>query len=124
MGNVTRTDCRSLTVETGVKYAQYNNAVRVTWLAKGKRKARATVLTYNPFLIVVETRRATGDVAEVIGTVRVKRLRKRTETYIVCRGVDIGSCSVSESSDVNHYAAAMFAGRRRLSEYARQIGAA
>lgn len=53
MGNINRIDVRELTVERGVKYAQYNDAVRVTWLEKGKRKKAGLYLTYAPFLLVV-----------------------------------------------------------------------
>jgi hypothetical protein len=48
-----RTDCRTLTIETGVKYAQYNNAIKVTYLESGKRKPRYFILDYMPFLVVV-----------------------------------------------------------------------
>src|SRR4051812_22062407 len=52
-GNVTRVDARELTIETGVKYAQYDFAVRVTYKAGRQRNARSIVLAYNPFFVVV-----------------------------------------------------------------------
>lgn len=52
-GSILRVDARALSVTTGVKYAQYTNATKVTWLAKGKRKPQGMYLTYAPFFIVV-----------------------------------------------------------------------
>ena len=36
------------------KYAQYANAPYVTFIPKGKRKARQILLTYQPYLVIVE----------------------------------------------------------------------
>ena len=44
MFGTSRVDCRTLKVTTGVKYAQYSDAVRVEYVEKGKRSARAGVL--------------------------------------------------------------------------------
>ncbi len=54
LGGVVRTEVRNLSIETGVSYAQYTDAVRVTFTPKGKRKPRGMTLTYRPFLVVVE----------------------------------------------------------------------
>lgn len=53
-----RKDCKHLTVQFGVKYAQYDNAIRLTYLAKGKRKPQSRILTYKPYLLVVHTKDA------------------------------------------------------------------
>ena len=57
IGNVHRTDCREVTVET-VEYAQYTSALQVTYLEKGKRNKRRFVLTYKPFFVIVPTAQA------------------------------------------------------------------
>lgn len=44
MFGVSRTDCRTITITTGVKYAQYDDAVKVVYTEKGKRTPRGTVL--------------------------------------------------------------------------------
>jgi hypothetical protein len=56
--NVNRIDCKAVTITRGVKYAQYNDATRVEFLEKGKRKPRGTMLTFRPFLIVLPTAEA------------------------------------------------------------------
>ncbi len=53
MFGVHRTDCRTLKISTGQKYAQYDNAIRIEYLEKGKRNARVCTLTYKPWLRVV-----------------------------------------------------------------------
>lgn len=58
MFGVARQDCRTVTIKTGQKYAQYTDAVRVEYLEKGKRTPRAFMLDYKPWLRVVETRHA------------------------------------------------------------------
>ncbi len=50
---ITRTDVKEVTIEEGVKYAQYTNAVRAIWKEPRQRTARSMVLTYEPFLIVL-----------------------------------------------------------------------
>lgn len=53
-----RTLCRSVKVETGVKWAQYDNATRVTFVPKGKRSERQFVSyhygsgVHNPFVLL------------------------------------------------------------------------
>lgn len=45
----------ALLLEHGTrKYAQYNNAPYVNFIPKGKRKARHLLLTYQPYLVIVE----------------------------------------------------------------------
>lgn len=51
---IVKYEVRSLTVTTGVLYAQHHDAVRVCFVPKGKRKTRSTVLTHNPYVIVVD----------------------------------------------------------------------
>lgn len=58
MFGISRIDCKTLSVESGVKYAQYNNAYRVRFLEKGKRKERGMILDYKPFLVVLDTKHA------------------------------------------------------------------
>lgn len=54
MGNIHKIEARDIMIETGVKYAQYDNAIRVTWTPKGARRARGTVLTYRPFCVALD----------------------------------------------------------------------
>lgn len=58
MFGISKTDCKSVTVKTGQKYAQYTDAVRVEYLEKGKRTLRAFILDYKPWLRIVETKHA------------------------------------------------------------------
>lgn len=53
MGNVHRIDCKEVTVTTGVKYAQHDDAVNVSFLRKGKRKRQGTLLTHKPWLRII-----------------------------------------------------------------------
>lgn len=48
--------CKTVKVTTGVKYAQYENAIRVEYLEKGKRTRRAFILDYKPWLRVVDSK--------------------------------------------------------------------
>lgn len=57
---VHRTDCRKVIVTTGQKYAQYKDAIRVEYIAKGTRKARYFLMTYKPWIRII----ATGDAIE------------------------------------------------------------
>lgn len=45
---------RNLEITEGVRYAQYNAAVRVVYVPKGKRNKRRIMLTYDPQLLIVE----------------------------------------------------------------------
>ena len=47
--------CRKVEIETGVKYAQYNDAIRVTYVKKGCRARRAFILDYDPWLRIVDS---------------------------------------------------------------------
>lgn len=58
--------CKSVTITTGVKYAQYNDAIRVQFLEKGKRKERAFMLTYRPWLRIVATKDAISPDASLV----------------------------------------------------------
>lgn len=67
-----RIDCREVTIERGVKYAQYNDAVVVVYLEKGKRKhkPRQLTLSYKPYLLVVDPKHAIpvpGQFIEIAG---------------------------------------------------------
>ena len=53
MGNMHRVEARAYSVTVG-KYAQYDQAVFVAFLAKGKRKARGFVQGYRPDLLVLD----------------------------------------------------------------------
>lgn len=53
MFGIARTDCKTVEVTTGVKYAQYNNAIRVKYLEKGKRITRGFILDYDPWLRLI-----------------------------------------------------------------------
>lgn len=44
MFGISRTNCKTMTIKTGQKYAQYSGAVRVEYLEKGKRKPHALML--------------------------------------------------------------------------------
>jgi hypothetical protein len=50
MFGVSRIDCKTVEITTGVKYAQYDDATRVRYLEKGKRKAAGFMLDYKPWL--------------------------------------------------------------------------
>lgn len=52
-GSINRIDVREVTIEQGVKYAQYTDAIKLTYLEPRKRNLRGSYLTYKPFLIVV-----------------------------------------------------------------------
>lgn len=53
-----RIDCRKLIVTTGVAYAQYNDAVRVEYVEKGKRTPHAFIMGYRPWIRVCEIKDA------------------------------------------------------------------
>lgn len=53
MFGIHRIDCKTITVTTGVKYAQYNDAIKVEYLEKGKRKTCAFIMDYAPWARVV-----------------------------------------------------------------------
>ena len=57
-GCISRTDCKWIICEEGVKYAQYDNAVKIHFLEKGKRTAKTLTLSYKPFFIAVPTAQA------------------------------------------------------------------
>ena len=50
---VSTTACKVLKITTGVKYAQYDNATRVEYVEKGKRKPVGCMLTYDPWARVM-----------------------------------------------------------------------
>ena len=56
-----RVDCKDAVVREGVKYAQYNDAVEITFLEKGKRNhIRRTLSGSGRYLLVVEQKHAIG----------------------------------------------------------------
>lgn len=59
MFGIHRTDCKTITIMTGVQFAQYTDAIRVVYLEKGKRKTRAFVMDYAPWA------RITGSAAAI-----------------------------------------------------------
>ena len=52
-GAYRRTEVRDLEIEV-VEYAQYQGALRVTFVPKGARRARQMTLTYRPKLLVLD----------------------------------------------------------------------
>ena len=58
MFGVNATACKTLKITTGVKYAQYTDAIRVEYLEKGKRNGRRMILDYKPWLRVVDAKHA------------------------------------------------------------------
>lgn len=53
-GNIQRTDVKELTIQIGVKYAQYDNAIKVRFKEPRQRTLRGFTLDYKPFLVVVK----------------------------------------------------------------------
>lgn len=59
MFGVSRVDCKTLIINTGQKYAQYNDAIKIAYLKKGSRKSwSGAMLDYRPWLRVVDTKQA------------------------------------------------------------------
>jgi hypothetical protein len=52
-GNIVRTDVREVTIEEGLKYAQFNSATKVTFTPVRKRNKRGFWVTSHPFLVIV-----------------------------------------------------------------------
>lgn len=50
---IERTDCKELTIQPGKKYAQYDNAIDLTYLPVGKNKARVRMLYGNDVYLMV-----------------------------------------------------------------------
>ena len=87
MFGVSRVDCRTLLIETGMKYAQYDNASRVTYLEKGKRKAHGFMLAERePWLRVIDGKHAiTPDSAMVstgYGSSTISRYTSMDSRYV------------------------------------------
>jgi hypothetical protein len=57
MGNIIRVDCREIKIQVG-KYAQYDKAISVKYLQKGKQKWQGVWATYDPLVVVVPTDKA------------------------------------------------------------------
>lgn len=53
-----RIDCRELIVRKHVKFAQYDNAIEIAYVQKGKRNPRKMTLTYQPYALIVDTKHA------------------------------------------------------------------
>lgn len=53
-----RTDCRELVIIRGVKYAQYNNAIEIVFLEKGKRTIMKRTLTDCKYLMIARIKDA------------------------------------------------------------------
>lgn len=53
MGNIDRYDCREVTITEGVKYAQYERAIRVLFTPKRRRRVCEVYLTYKPFMVLL-----------------------------------------------------------------------
>lgn len=52
-GNIQRLDVKEVTIEDGQKYAQFNDAIKVTYLQPRKRNKSGRWITSFPFLVVV-----------------------------------------------------------------------
>lgn len=52
LGNVVALECRSVEIEL-ISWAQYSQAVKITYVKKGARKPRSFVQSYAPSLVVV-----------------------------------------------------------------------
>lgn len=53
-GNIVKREGVLISAEAGVKYAQYNNAVKVVYRGKRKRSNTGFVQTYMPYVVIVE----------------------------------------------------------------------
>lgn len=53
LGNIIKTEAKDVSVTRG-KYAQYSNAIFITFTPKGKRKPRSVVQTYKPSALILE----------------------------------------------------------------------
>ncbi len=53
-GDIVKWEARLREVETGRSYAQYNNAVKVSFTLKKKRKLTGMMLTYAPYMVIVD----------------------------------------------------------------------
>jgi hypothetical protein len=52
IGNIRKIECRTLKIEIG-PYAQYENAIKLTWIAKGQRREREMVQTSFPDAVIL-----------------------------------------------------------------------
>lgn len=78
MFGVGRTDCRTLKITTGVEYAQYDDAIRVEYLEKGKRKGRRLILDYKPWLRVVNRATAINPANPLVANADGSRVSRYT----------------------------------------------
>jgi predicted ABC-type ATPase len=53
MGNINKIDVTDIKIKAK-KYAQYEKALSVTFIPKGKRSPRGTTLTYSPYILVLK----------------------------------------------------------------------
>lgn len=53
LGNVIGIDITEIKIKVK-KYAQYDKALHVTYIPKGKRNPRSTILTYSPYILVLK----------------------------------------------------------------------
>lgn len=53
-GDIVKIEARLREIVMGKKFAQYNNAVKVVFTKKRKRKLSAMMLTHNPYMVIVD----------------------------------------------------------------------
>lgn len=53
-GDIVKHEARLREIEMDKSYAQYRNAVKVTFTLKRKRKLTGTMLTYAPYMVIVD----------------------------------------------------------------------
>lgn len=92
MIGLARIDCRSMTVTTGVKFAQYNDAVRVEYVEKGKRKGHSFMLGHGKWLRVVDT-------ANAIDTQALVKMPSVPGSGVECRQSRYASCDPRWETD-------------------------
>ena len=75
--------CRNITIHTGFRYAQYNNAVVVSFTEKGKRKPKALVFTPGQYVLVVDLKAPTpADPLEQVAGGRASRYPSYDKRYL------------------------------------------
>jgi hypothetical protein len=83
MFGVSSINCKWLHVTTGVKYAQYDNAIRVEYIEPRKRNGRRLMLDYKPWLRIS----ALASEAAKIGILTMRNRRSSDACYfhsLVC----------------------------------------
>jgi hypothetical protein len=58
MGNIVRTDVKTVQVTFGRQYAQYRNAIEISFVKKRARAKHGFMMTYKPFLVILKAEQA------------------------------------------------------------------